>query len=478
MVRAAESNPIEMATYSTFSYAQAAKGHGAAPSVTPASNPPTQVRASQQVSAASKTTLLAENAADLLVLPINANASSTSVEKHHMGSTNGSETESRPETTTDGRLEAKRDDAGHLERPWRRTDEGMTSSSATAQSVDESDSRKPRKNKKARASDKLAVDQTSISDTEPAPAPEASKVELSEAPIPSVNVWQQRREAQAARIKPAIRRDGSTNGVPDQADDAKKTIKTTQDSAFPAREGASTNGAKPVRKTSDISCTERNGSRGSRSIESDIKDDRAHVPPSVQDAASWPTPETAIKEDRRKSTSAQVERQEKESSKEGQDDASSAKPRQKGKWVAYDYVPTVNFETQLPQMRSSKPRGGARGANGTRTSTGAFTGDKVASAAPASRVAEPKERPREVGAASSRTASLPPTGKRDSTDAFTAKDQKKVTGYAGGDRTKDATAPLPTVRTMASLGGIVMTLRIMRTAQALYPGVVKTVFWG
>jgi hypothetical protein len=52
------------------------------------------------------------------------------------------------------------------------------------------------------------------------------------------------------------------------------------------------------------------------------------------------------------------EQNEEEEDVQGQDDASSSK-KKKG-WVAIPYVPTVNFQTPMPQ-RSSKPRGGARG---------------------------------------------------------------------------------------------------------------------
>ncbi|EQK98878.1 La domain family [Ophiocordyceps sinensis CO18] len=425
--------------------AQAAKGQGASPSVTSSTNPPAQAQASQPVTSANKATVPAETPAESPEMTRPADAQSSIAEQQDMDFTNGSESDSRSETTTDRRAESKRDDdAGRLERPWRRADKGTRSSSATARSVDEFDSRKPRKNKKAQASDNQAYDQASNSDKEQVLVPEAPKVELSEAPIPHVNIWQQRREAQAAKTKPAVNSsEEPTNGVPGHADDAKMTSKIGQDSAFPARESTSTNGVKPTRKAGEIGLPERNGSRGSRSVDSESKDDKAELPPSVQDSASWPTPETAIKEDRRKSSSAHIDRQDKEATREGQDDGSQAKPRPKGKWVAYDYVPSVSFETHIPQMRNSKPRGGARGANGTRASPGTIAGDKAASATP-TKPTESKEQPRETGATSSRNASLPPAAKHISMDASSAKDQKKTSTYAAADKAKDATSTHPT----------------------------------
>lgn len=443
MICAAESNPSEMAASSTFSYAQAAKGQGAPPAAAPSSNPPTQAQASQPVPSANKATSPAETLVESPEQTRNSEALSSIVEKQDVESTNGSESDSCSDTTTDRRLGSKPDDdASRLDRPWRRADKGTRSSSATARSVDESDSRKSRKSKKAKTLDKQTNEQASSIDKEQDPVPEAPKVELSEAPIPPVNIWQQRKEAQAAKTKPSLNSNEElTNGVPGHAEDAKRTPKIGQDLAFPARDSMLTNGAKPVRKAGDVARLERNGSRGARSAESEAKDDKTEQPPSVQDPSSWPTPETAIKEDRRKSSSAQVDRQ------EGQDDSSQAKPRQKGKWVAYDYVPSVSFETQIPQMRNSKPRGGARGANGTRASTGTIAADKTASAIPVIKSAESKERSREGGTASNRTASLPPATKRASIDASSAKDQKKTPGY---ERAKDAISSHPTVRVQAS----------------------------
>ncbi|PNY28809.1 HTH La-type RNA-binding protein [Tolypocladium capitatum] len=432
-----------MAALSTFSYAQAAKGQGASPAAQGSQSAPSTTKAASQ----------AETAADLSGRPRNAESHSSAIEKHDVDSNIGSDSDLRSEATVERRSESKRDDdAARLDGPWRRADKGTRSSSTATRSVDEHESRKPRKSKKAKTSDKQANGQTSGTDKDQEPAQEATKIELAEAPIPSVNIWQQRKEAQLAKAKPTTdTADDIANGVPGKVEDAKKAAKPVRDAASPARDSPATNGVKPPRKSGDAARPERNGSRGSRVADKEVKDGKTEVPPPVDDSASWPTPEIAIKEDKKKPVTAPVERQDKES-KDAQEDASQAKPRQKEKWVTYEYVPTVSFETQLPQMRNSKLRGGARGANGTRPATGANPADKPASATPASKPNDSREWPREAGAASN-SASLPPTAKRASMDASSAKDQKKAPSHAAGEKVKDTASAHPTHNTAGFASG-------------------------
>ena len=446
MISAAESNSNEMAASSTFSYAQAAKGQGASPAAVAPPNPSAPAQGSQPAPSTTKTASPAETAADLSDTPRNAEPHPSAVEKHDVDSNIGSESDLRSEATTERRSESKRDDdAGRLDRPWRRADKGTRSSSTATRSVDEHESKKPRKSKKAKASDKQANDQASNADKDQEPAQEAPKIELAEAPIPSVNIWQQRKEAQLAKVKPTTDvADDTTNGAMGQVEDTNKAVKPAQDVTSSARDSTVTNGVKPPRKSGDTARPERNGSRGSRVADKESKDGKTEVPPPVGDSASWPTPEIAIKEDKKKPVAAPVERQEKEA-KDAQDDASQVKPRPKDKWVTYDYVPTVSFETQLPQMRNPKPRGGARGANGTRPAASANPADKLASATPASKPNESRERSREASAASNRAASLPPAAKRASIDASSTKDQKKAPSHAAGEKAKEVSSTHPTV---------------------------------
>ncbi|PHH86226.1 hypothetical protein CDD83_10548 [Cordyceps sp. RAO-2017] len=438
-----------MAAPSTFSYAQAAKGQGAPSTLSAIPNQSAaQAPGPQSSAAANKTASPPEGPNEPSDVSRPAEPRSSMIERQDADSTNGSESDLRSESAAERRPNSKRDDdAAGLERPWTRAERGTRSSSSTARSVDESDPRKPRKsnngntstNKKPRVSDQQAGEQVAAApEAEPTPAPEPPKVELSEAPIPSVNIWQQRKEAQLAKAKPApAPAEDKVNGALAHVDEPSKVASPDQDPSSPVRDATSVNGAKTFGKPGETARPERNGSRGSRSTEREAKDGRVDLPPSVEDAASWPTPETAIKEDKRKSISAQADRQDREP-KEGQDEGSQAKPRQKGKWVTYDYVPSVSFETQIPQLRTTKPRGGARGVNGTRTSLGGPTGgDKPAPPTQAGKFGDPKDRPREAGTAPDGAVSIPPSAKRASMDASGSKEQRKVPGQAMSDRTRD-----------------------------------------
>lgn len=430
MISAAESKSNEMAASSTFSYAQAAKGQGASPA---AASP--NLASQPQTAASPAVPDVAVESLDVS-RPAEARPAVTA-EKHDIDSNIGSESDLRSETTHDRRSESRRDDdSGRLDRPWRRNDKGTRSSSTATRSVDEQEPRKPRKGKKSKASsEKQSNDQASGADKDKEAAQQAPKVELSEAPIPSVNIWHQRKEQQQSKPKPSLS-EAISNGTSTHETEVKKPTKESTPTTL-SKENAPTNGVKSNRKNGDSSRSERNASRGSRLAD---KDGKSELPPPVEDAASWPTPEIAIKEEQKKPAAGKPAPVQE---KEPQDDGSQNR-RPKEKWVTYDYVPTVNFETQLPQMRSSKPRGGARNANGRPSATTAATqsGDKAASNAAPSKPAESKERTKENAAGSNRNTSLPPASKRTSIDTSNApKEQKKLAAaHSGNDKAKDATS--------------------------------------
>ncbi|PNP58090.1 hypothetical protein THARTR1_02248 [Trichoderma harzianum] len=423
-----------MATASAFSYAQAAKGQGTVPSNALPGQP---VQDSQPPAAAPKSTADAENATEPNGAVRSAD-SSANTEKQDAVSNTGSEVETRSEEVQETRREPPRDDeSGRLDRPWRRGDKGTRSSSTTTRSVDEQDSRRPRKSKKSKAAEKQANEQ-SATDKDQESEKEVPKVELFEAPIPSVNIWRQRAEAQA-KVKPSPvgSAEQTTNGSP-KPDVSAKVAENGVPAA--AQRDSIPNGVKPPRKSVDAPRSERNASRGSRVADKDA----GSAPPSVADTTAWPTPETAIQEEKKK-PAEKSDRPEKDASEDG----SQSKPRQKGKWVTMDYVPSVNFETQLPQMRNSKPRGGARNANGSRA-TPSHASDK--GAAPVANQGKPsdntsngnsngssKDRPRDGANGPNRSAPAPQT-KRSSTDMSNAREQRKAANHAGGEKNKDATS--------------------------------------
>ncbi|RFN47613.1 la family [Fusarium flagelliforme] len=415
---------------SMTSYAQAAKGSNTVPASNSATASTDPVASAQDDQASTADTGSAAVAADEKAslpasehvnseTPENADSPAVASEKQDLESVPGSESDARSESTQSRRTESRReDDGGRTDRPWRRNEKTPRSSSNATRSVDEQDSRKARRGKKGKASEKQAGEQAT--DKEQETVPEPPKVELSEAPIPSVNVWHKRKEAhQAKSTKPAPTHvEATVNGTSSHKDDKKAEVS-------PAPH---TNGVKSHQRQNSAIRAERNGPRGSRMNE---KDGKSEVPPSVDDSAAWPTPETAIstiKEDGKKKAVEKIPEKSDRSDKDSQEDGSSSKPRQK--WVNVNFVPTVNFETQLPQMRGSKPRGGARGSRDTtnRAATNGAT-DKLASTSPATKVNDNKPRDTSNNAASQSAS------KRASVEI--ANGQKKTSTNAGSDKAKD-----------------------------------------
>lgn len=407
---------VEMAAASTFSYAQAAKGQGAPVTQATSSNTPSQVEndisastTEQATTSPEKTTEVAEQ-----TQAVESHSQSAPQEKQDVENSSVIESDTRAESVQERRSETRRDDeASRLDRPWRRNDKGTRSSSATTRSVDDHhESRRPRKGKKGKTTEKQTGDSTTQVDQES--KEEEPKIALVEASVPSVNIWQQRKEAAAAK-KP----EEPSNGMPVVAQ-----ATPAADATSAVRETA-VNGVKHHQKSSEINNkSERNGSRGSRLPAKDV---RTELPPSVQDASAWPTPEIAIKEEK-KPVAEKVARPEEK--KEAQDEG---KAHKKKEWVTYDYVPTVSFETQIPSMRGSKPRGGAKGTNGTRTAAGPQSSEKASTVSPSSKTMESKARETSNGA--NGATSVPATAKQASADA--PREQRKSAPAANADK-KDA----------------------------------------
>ncbi|OAA63988.1 La domain family [Cordyceps fumosorosea ARSEF 2679] len=386
-----------MATASAFSYAQAAKGQNPTPESPQSTSHVTDPLAT--VPASATTPLDDASVAD----SGNQDNIAASAEKHEAASTIGSESDVRSESVLSRRTDARKDDElSRLERPWRRNDRDGQSSTRS----DDTDGK--RRKAKKKGADKPAEE-------------EQPKVELTEAPVPSVNIWQQRREAAAAKVvKPD---DASSTAA---SEDVKPPPKVTDFAG-------AVNGHKTTRKA-DAPRPER-ASRGARVADREARDGRGELPPPVDDAMLWPTPETAVQEDKDSKKKNDAKPEPKETQEE------TGKPRSKEKWVTYDYVPTVNFETQLPQMRNTKPRGGARNVNGGRPSAPSQTADKAASAAPATKT---NDRRQSTANGVARTGSQPPS-KRASVDVATLREQRKVSGGATSEKAKDATPAAPSV---------------------------------
>ncbi|KAI6713458.1 hypothetical protein PZA11_001341 [Diplocarpon coronariae] len=304
----------------------------------------------------------------------------------------------------------------------------------------EAEGRKGKKGKKSKSAEK---------DADKEKEKEGVKPEIFvPAPLPTVNFWQQRKE-EAAKVKPSPLvtqspqpfLEGSNDFGPTQ--NTKKRGKSTVPDEGEKISASTLNGAsKDVASTikspkkgseatskKDDSPNKRAGPRGSRGSEKDEKPSPNQLPPPVEDAMSWPTPETALEDEKRK-VQEKVEKDEK-------DENTSNKPRPKEKWVPVPYIPSVTFNTPLP-TRGGRGRGGARGG---RTEGGGRSNHNTNGAGE-----KPQNVPtNQVDGDENTSSAPPPTKSRLPAEPSGA---RKASAAQGGDKTK--TGPL---KTESSLGG-------------------------
>ncbi|KIX95404.1 uncharacterized protein Z520_08921 [Fonsecaea multimorphosa CBS 102226] len=182
----------------------------------------------------------------------------------------------------------------------------------------------------------------------------SAEAQYKAAPIPTVNIWQVRREAQAAKLKGLEQQRGVASSAPIQppkprsgSEDIKRKS-LSKESGSSEKERKSVDSAKPVpRKDTSSARSSRPASQHGEKVD-------VHAPPPVDDAQSWPTPENSNVDERRKSAS--LEKTDKLDGKPGSQKTHS------NKWVAVPFVPTAKFETQLPPAAARRGgRGGGRG---------------------------------------------------------------------------------------------------------------------
>jgi la-related protein 1 len=332
-------------------------------------------------------------------------------------------------------------------------DKASRSASRTSRVNESADGRKGRKGKKARSSDKdVSSEQNQEEDAEKAKEP-PKPVILTEAPLPTVNPWAKRMEAQKAAVHVKAGSDGpvtdseskqddisSRNGAPNGANGEKWAQKKPAEPSRPADQAP-----------------RRSGPRGSRAGDKDEKSSAA-LPP-VADPSSWPDPKSAAEREQpaRKS-------QEKTDTAE-KDSLDEAGPTRKKTWEKLEIVHSVVFETQLPPLRGSKPRGGAtrggreagsmRGNHAAAAAAAAATPQPTASsgsdkAASPGGAAPPKPattRPREESVAS-RAASQPQpphASKRASTDVASREQRKPSVPGSTTEQTRETGLDAPSV---------------------------------
>jgi la-related protein 1 len=310
-------------------------------------------------------------------------------------------------------------------------DKTSRSTSRTSRSNDNADGRKSRKGKKSRSSDKDAQsDQAQEEDAEKVKEP-PKPVVLTEAAPPAVNPWAKRMEAQKAAVQAKSVSDGTA------ADTESKQVPSQEEAAVRSSMSNGINGDKVAqKKPSEASrpadqVPRRSGPRGSRPGDKDEKSSVAL--PLAADPASWPDPKSAA--EREQPARKPLEKTD-TAEKDSQDEAG---PARKKTWEKLEIVHSVVFETQLPPLRGSKPRGGApRGGREAGSMRGSHpanapaatpqpgatsVGDKTPSPGTTAAPKTTTTRPRE-GSLASRSAPQPQPSKRGSIDAA-SRDQRK-----------------------------------------------------
>ncbi|KAF9885975.1 hypothetical protein FE257_012150 [Aspergillus nanangensis] len=241
--------------------------------------------------------------------------------------------------------------------------------------------------------------------------------ELKAAPLPSVNIWQQRREAQDAKVKAV----SSLKPTP-------TSTKTTSKTTSAASSISGDNQQEPVKTGNKKSENRRRGDGGKTRDESAL--------PPVADSTMWPTPHVAQGEEKKK-TQDKPEKAEK----------SPVMRSGKEKWMPVPYVPTAVFNTPLPSAARRGGRAARGGRDGARNGApGAGAADKAQTAQGAQGAAKhaaPAERGRNEPN-SARANSLPaPARRSNSADAGLADSRKaQVTDRSRGSKGADnAAAP-------------------------------------
>ncbi|KAI0399671.1 hypothetical protein F4802DRAFT_620880 [Xylaria palmicola] len=342
---------------STFSYAQAAKGQSAAPATTTSQQSPNQ---SQTPSVTGNPVRDANTTNTSTRAPsVAVSISSNDIDSSHSARS----TSAKPDISRLNGAELNRDDtnaaasvAGSISSSKAGLDLPSTdgvaktavprgrSTNTGSDNGEHNEGKKGKKPKKAKSAEK---DDEGAQDPEKEVPP--PKVELSEAPLPSFNVWVQRQQALAKTVD-APASSGANSAQTSTDSKARPANGETVDAnkvPFNGKQGSKRDGE--VSRSGTNQGSRRTAPRGARAHEKE-----SEVNMLANNPVSWPTPETAAV-----NLKALSQTQGEKPEKEEREDIGAAKPKQKKEWVQLpNFVPTVKFETALP---SRGPRGGRVG---------------------------------------------------------------------------------------------------------------------
>ena len=188
----------------------------------------------------------------------------------------------------------------------------------------------------------------------------SAEKELKVAPVPTVNIWLQRKEAHNAKKRQVEPQKASVSHLGSPGSKSKPTMDESKTKI-------SGGGGEAQDKATGRTPTENEKTRGGQDPSSirvpkpaSRPDKRGDIgaPPFAADTMSWPTPENSLVEERRRSNANEkAEKTEKvESRKEG--------PKAHSKWVQIPFVPTAKFETPLPPAAGKRGGRAGRGRGG------------------------------------------------------------------------------------------------------------------
>lgn len=362
-----------------------------------------------------------------------------------------------PSTTTNGATEA-----------WDKQSETSTVVDKTAQNT-ESGNDRPKEDEWAASS---------------APKPEP---EFRAAPIPTVNVWQRRMEEAnrkaSSRISTTVNVNAPVRSRPQPP--VSRPVETEPQDNMVKRKPSGKVGEKvdnQKKKADDVRNRDegkhnflgvkcktdytigKRGSRQSRSMESEKEQgELTSIPPSVKDAMSWPTPDTAQNEEKKTGFSAE---------KADKIDTKTPGVKTGPKWVNIPFTPTPKFNTPLPPMSrrgGRAPRGGREGGRGGHIPQSSISEKsdktKVMGPPPLPKQSNEQQRGRnQDSSAGDRAVSAPTQGRRSVSVGPSLSGQRKMGGASdrgqleGGNRIADG-SETPTDSTFVGYGETPLSAR-------------------
>ncbi|KAK7536101.1 uncharacterized protein J3D65DRAFT_403530 [Phyllosticta citribraziliensis] len=355
----------------TFSYAQAAKGMSSAATTTSQSSkapsgantpytsePGATNWAEDSEASASASASVAENGAPPSAAKADetvSNGIATHNQKQGLSSLQAADSGiSSPSIGASSTSATKEDDISSVpnassESTWDSKSQASNAADKPAEQSEQTSEKKSTKERKKREDKK--DDKEKEKEKEKVPAKP-----LHDAPIPVVNIWKQRAEASAKaktfvptpskQTLPASKPTGQTGAAkanePTKVNVGKKSKEVSVDD-----EPLKT----PSKSKEDEQAARRAQTDATRTKKAGQQANSAQQLPPVKDQESWPTPDGALDEDRKKA-------QEKNDKSDKDKAPSSLKAHGKNEWVSMPYVPSVVFSTAIP---NTNPRRGGRG---------------------------------------------------------------------------------------------------------------------